>query len=236
MIKKAHKNASGLYAVSEAFAGLLNNLFSFTRFQYLPNVLDPYLEKKGAETSLVSCSPGTGKFIFLHIAVFKPVKDQLTLIRAFKKAVENNPRAELWIGGVGELYNELTDLTKQLGLQSSVKFLGLLSRDEVIHNLKECDCFVLSSKYETFGVVTIEAMLFGKPVIVTRCGVAQTIVNEKTGIIVDTENEQQLADAMLTMMGTFKNYNAGTIQQLVVDNFGKESFLKKIKKVYNEVA
>lgn len=229
-VKKAHAGAAGLFAVSEAFAELLNNLFSFNRFRYLPNVLDQYLEKAPYQKTVHHHA----KFHFLHIAVFKPVKDQQTLIRAFKRVVAQNNNVELLIGGNGELKDELRQLVEENSLQENVLFLGLLGRDEVIEQLKACDCFVLSSKYETFGLVIVESMLFGKPVVVTRCGVGQKIVTDKVGYVVDVGNEGQLADAMLKMMATKNNYDPDYIRNFTIQHFGKERFLQNLEKIYKE--
>jgi len=230
-VKLAYDKASGLFAVSEAFAQLLNNLFSFNRFHYLPNVLDQHLERSRYEP----LKQKNAKFIFLHIAVLLPVKDQQTLLKAFKKVAAENNSVELWIGGGGELLEELKSQTEDLEIKDSVKFLGVLNRDEVISRIQSCDCFVLSSKYETFGVVVIEAMLFGKPVIVTRCGVGQNIVDEKVGYVVDVGSEQQLAGAMLKMIDEHSKYNPEYIRDYTIKNFGKEKFLHDINKIYKSV-
>lgn len=229
-VKKAHASAAGLFAVSEAFADLLNKLFAFSRFRYLPNVLDQYLE----QTSFHKTFSRHDRFRFLHIAVFKPVKDQQTLINAFKKVVAVNNNVELLIGGDGPLHNDLHDLVKQQGLQNHVRFLGRLNRDEVIEELNACDCFVLSSKYETFGLVIVEAMLFGKPVIATRCGVSQKIVDEKIGYLVEVGDEEALANAMLKMIKTKSDFDAGYIRSFTLEHFGKKPFLQNLNKIYKE--
>jgi glycosyltransferase involved in cell wall biosynthesis len=227
---KAHERATGLFAVSESFAELLNGLFHFKRFRYLPNVLDQYLEKAEYQTASVS----NPKFRFLHIAVFKPVKDQSTLLKAFKRLVEKDSNVDLFIGGDGELHDELQEQVASAGLHKSVHFLGRLNRDEVIAQLKACDCFVLSSKYETFGLVIAEAMLFGKPVISTRCGISQKIVDDKIGYVVEVGNEKQLADAMLKMMETKKTFDPNYIRDFTIRHFGKERFLENLNKIYKE--
>ncbi|HUC79678.1 MAG TPA: glycosyltransferase [Flavisolibacter sp.] len=229
-VRKAYASAKGLYAVSEPFAQLLNELFSLNRFHYLPNVLDQYLER----TAFVQSRENNLRFRFLHIAVFKPVKDQHTLITAFAKVVEQNPNVDLFIGGDGPLDKELRQLAEQKQLQNHVHFLGRLNRDEVVEQLEACDCFVLSSKYETFGLVIVEATLFGKPVIATRCGISQKIVDDKIGYLVEVGNEQQLADAMLKMTKAKKNFNAEYIRSFTIEHFGKERFLKNLNKIYKE--
>lgn len=231
LVKEAFEKASGLFAVSEAFATSLNKQFAFQRFRYLPNVLDQHLETYQYQPTVRNHD----KFIFLHIAGLQPVKDQKTLLNAYARVVAKNSATELWIGGHGELQEELEAQVQCLGIQNSVKFLGLLSRDEVINRLQACDCFVLSSKYETFGVVVIEAMLFGKPVIVTRVGVGQTIVDEKIGHVVEVGDANQLADAMLKMAASHSAYDAGFIRNYTITHFGRDAFLTQVNKIYTEL-
>ena len=83
-------------------------------------------------------------------------------------------------------------------------------------------------------MVTIEAMLFGKPVIVTKCGVGQDIVNDSNGFVVEIGNVTQLAEAMLKMMHLSSGYDSTAIKNFAIENFGKESFLKKITNAYKE--
>lgn len=230
--RKAFDKAGALAAVSEAFADLLNKQFSFRRFRYVPNVLEQKLENHPYQAA----KPVSGKFVFLHIASFLDVKDQTTLLKAFKDVVTRARGVELWIGGGGELEREIKQQVRDLALQDNVKFLGLLNRDEVVKNLQACDGFVLSSKYETFGVVVIEAMLFGKPVIVTRVGVGQSIVSDKIGYVVDVGNAGQLADAMLKMVHGHKEYDAAYIRRYTVAHFGKEAFLRQVENLYAAVA
>ncbi len=226
----AYKSAKGLFAVSESFAQYLNELHSFNRFYYLPNVLDQRLENHSFQLSIKE----DGKTIFLHIASLIDVKDQQTLLNAYKKLTLKNKATELWIGGDGELMEALKEQVRNLGLQDSVTFLGLLNRDEVISRLQACDCFVLSSKYETFGVVVIEAMLFGKPVIVTKVGMGQSIVNEKNGYVVDVADAEQMAEAMAKISFQKDGYDADYIRNYAIANFGKAAFLRQIEAIYKE--
>lgn len=229
---EAYAKAKGLFAVSESFAGYLNKLYRFNRFRCLPNVLDQRLENHPFQP----VQKEGGGFTFLHVASLIDVKDQNTLLNAFKKLTVKREAVQLWIGGGGELEDALKAQVQSLGLQDCVTFLGLLNREEVISRLQACDAFVLSSKYETFGVVVIEAMLFGKPVIVTKVGVGQDIVNEKTGYVVETGNATQLAEAMLKMSLNKGAYDANFIRRYVIDNFGKDAFLSQIETVYNDAA
>lgn len=230
-VKKAYDGAAALFAVSEAFAKMLNKQFSFDRVGYLPNVLDRELEKHAWNPP----QKRLGKFVFLNIAGLLPVKDQQTLLKAFRQVVDKNANAELWIAGGGELLPDLMKQTADLGIDNAVKFLGVLNRQEVISRIQASDCFVLSSKYETFGVVLIEAMLFGKPVISTRVGVGQDIVSENVGYVTEVGDADGFAAAMLKMASSGDRYEAERIRAFTLSHFGGEAFVKKITKIYGDV-
>ena len=224
----AYQSSKGLFAVSRPFCELLNRTFGFNEFKCLYNVLDPYLEKQSDQT-LWKKEP---EFTFLNIAHLHPKKDHQTLIKAFKKVSTQSTRTKLWIGGSGELDRELKEMVRAEGLEQKIFFLGELNRDAVIQYLLAADCFVLSSKIETFGVVVIEAMLFGKPVIATRCGGPEDFITEKTGIVVEKQNIEQLADAMLQMINLSEQYQPDAIREYTIACFGKDKFLRNIKSIY----
>ena len=79
----------------------------------------------------------------------------------------------------------LEALVQEKALTEQVTFLGSLTREQVRQEVSEADAFVLSSEYETFGVVVIEALALGKPVIATRCGGPESIVVPSVGYLVE---------------------------------------------------
>ena len=94
------------------------------------------------------------------------------------------------------------------------------------------DCFVLSSNFETFGVVLIEALACGLPLIATKCGGPEDIVNKQNGILMDVENQLQLEDAMLTMYKNANKYDKQKLRSDAKDRFGEKAFIKNAMKYY----
>lgn len=227
-VSNAYKNSNGLYAVSLPFCNFLNKMFSIVKFKKLPNVLDPFLENMEYTSKKSSAHP----FTFLNIAELHPKKDHFTLLHAFKSVLKIHPDIQLIIGGDGELSEELHELVSKEDIGHAVHFAGLLSRPEVLKYIQNADCFVLSSKYETFGVVLIEAMLFGKPVIATKCGGPEDIVTDISGILVETENELSLRNAMIDMIKNHSTYQNEEIRNFTINNFGKTIFLNRIKRAF----
>ena len=94
--------------------------------------------------------------------------------------------------------------------------------------MQKCDVFVLSSLHETFGVVVGEAMACGKPVISTRCGGPEFIVNEENGVLVDVANAQALAGAMEDFIADRVSFDPQTVRASVVNRFSPEAFVRNI--------
>ena len=106
------------------------------------------------------------------------------LIRAFSKAFKDQPKVNLTIVGDGPEYNNLNNLIKTLKMEKQISLYGSANREEVKMLLQKSDAFVFSSQYETFGVVLIEAMACGLPVVATKCGGPESIIDsDKVGLL-----------------------------------------------------
>lgn len=142
---------------------------------------------------------------------------------------------ELSLGGDGPDRGKLEQLAQTLGVTPYCRFLGALSREQVRSNMQACDVFVLSSLHETFGVVLGEAMACGKPVISTRCGGPEFVVNDQTGVLVDVANPQALADAMADFILDRKAFDPRQVRASVVERFSPEAFVRNVSAVYEQL-
>jgi len=112
-----------------------------------------------------------------NVGRLHPDKDQATLIRGFAAALPSLPPASLLaIMGSGRLEDELKRLSRELGLEERVRFLGQVP--EGSRYFKAFDVFVLSSDHEPFGMVLLEAMAADVPVIATDCGGAPEVLGD----------------------------------------------------------
>ena len=99
--------------------------------------------------------------------------------------------------------------------------------------MRECDAFVLPSKYETFGKVVIEAMASGLPAIVTKSGGPESyIIHGENGLIIE-QNQIQLEEAMISMME--RKWDSQAIRDYVVKNFSEEVVVKKLEEIYESL-
>ncbi|MCK4815270.1 glycosyltransferase, partial [bacterium] len=136
----------------------------------------------------------TGKRI-LAVGSFKDQKDHESLIRAFAK-LQNSLSATLVIVGEGPLRPKLEDLIAELSLEKSVKLPGFFANPYLWY--RDADLFVLSSLYEGFGNVIVEALECGVPVVSTDClsGPREILEDGKYGRLVPVGDVDALAAGM----------------------------------------
>jgi glycosyltransferase involved in cell wall biosynthesis len=127
------------------------------------------------------------------------VKGIRYLLLSMKTVLTKFPNARLEIVGDGSQANELVELSKNLGISNSVKFFGKFAN--VIPFFNEMDIFVLPSTLEGFGIVLLEAMAAGVPVIASDVdGIKEVIFNEETGILVPPRNPEAIANAIIKLI------------------------------------
>ena len=126
-------------------------------------------------------------------------------------------------------------LVRELGLENAVNYYGLKTRREIAEIYEKYDCFVMPSSKETFGVVYIEAMASGLPVIATKCGGPEDFINKENGILVDPDCVDQLATAMCHVYKNRKEYDSVRIRQYVNENFSGHAIAKRLIKEYKTV-
>jgi len=130
-----------------------------------------------------------------NVGRLHPDKDQATLLRGFALALPSlPPRAELAILGSGRLEQDLRELARELGILGNVHFLGQVP--DARRYFAAFDVFALSSDHEPFGMVLLEAMAAGVPLLATACGGAREVV-EGVGILFPLGDAEHLAQALV---------------------------------------
>ena len=138
--------------------------------------------------------------------------------------------------GHGPLREELEALSRKLGISDRVQFLGQLSKTEILEQIDDAHTLVIASRIETFGVVAIEAMARGRPVISTRCGGPEDIVDDLSGVLVPAGNADALAQAMADMVQSFTRYTLAAIRSRAIENYGHAAFLARAENLYRSAA
>ncbi len=164
--------------------------------------------------------------IILFVGGLKSIKGVRYLIEAFKTVSQTVPGARLLLIGEGQERHNLQALVKEKNLEEKVHFLGALPNEKVLEYMVASDIFALPSLFETFGIVNLEAMASGLPVVATRVyGVPEVVQDGVNGFLVEPKNSQQLAEKIVLLLSndqlrekislhnkeTAKKYNWGDI-------------------------
>lgn len=153
------------------------------------------------------------------------------LIKSFRRV---NNKCELFIAGTGILEEKLKEMVIRYGLSEKVHFLGFLSDEQLKQAYADCDMFVLPSvaRSEAFGIVQLEAMIYGKPVINTnlQSGVPYVSIHGKTGITVQAGNPSQLANAinLFCENKTLRENFGNSARERVLKHFNEDDIIKKL--------
>jgi glycosyltransferase involved in cell wall biosynthesis len=148
------------------------------------------------------------KYILLNVAALEKQKGHFFLIQAMKILVENNNNIICFIIGDGGLKNNIQKHINKLNLQNNIKLLGALPHKEIATWMNACDIFVLPSISESFGIVQIEAMACGKPIIATINGGSEEIItSDKVGYLCKNKDQNDLAEKIKLALSIDWNKN-----------------------------
>ncbi len=190
--------------------------------EYLNIQRTPFLTDKAS-------NPDCIKIFFTGRLVYYKGVD--VLIKAFSRVDYN---CELFIAGTGVLEEKLKSMTYRYGISDRVHFLGFLPEERLKQAYADCDIFVLPSveRSEAFGIVQLEAMVYGKPVINTNLpsGVPYVSVHGKTGITVQPKNSRQLAQAVgfLCRNKSVREKLGSNAQKRVFAQFNEADIIKNL--------
>jgi len=230
LVEEGLRNADAIACVSRSLRRDLvtRGLVSDTDVGILPNPVDPdfFCPPPASETS-----PGSNGAPLHLVTVTRlvPPKGVDVLLRALALL----PRTvTLTVVGEGPEATALQRLTRRLGIEDRVRFPGALDRSGVRAAYWAGDVFVLPSRVETFGVVLLEAMATGLPVIATRCGGPQELVNPSTGRLVPVDDAHALATAIWSLVQSDAPFDPVQIRRRTIDRYGPKPFLQRTRALY----
>ena len=169
----------------------------------------------------------------VHVSCFENKSKNITgLIDALKILEDRNVDYQCVLIGDGIDFEMIKDYSKKLKKQENISFTGVLEDQQLVGELATGDFMVLSSNYETQGVVLLEAFACGLPVVSTNVGGIPEIVNENNGILVPPHDSEKLADAMQIMLQTYNNYDAMALREGIIKKFSNESVGKLLNSLY----
>ncbi|HVP18178.1 MAG TPA: N-acetyl-alpha-D-glucosaminyl L-malate synthase BshA [Spirochaetia bacterium] len=161
------------------------------------NFVDP--QRHHAHTAACRPDPDPGRQVTLmHISNFRPLKRLGDVVRIFAR-VREKMNARLVLVGDGPEYGRTRELVESLGLEGFVHYVGVV--DEVAPLLKAADVLLLPSETESFGLVALEAMASGVPVVATDVGgLPEVVVHGKTGFLAPVGDIDAMAGYCLQLL------------------------------------
>ncbi len=180
-------------------------------------------------------SPGQEPFVLFTNSFLLPRKNHKLILDAFGILRERKADVYLRVGGDGPLLDELKAYAASNGLAGRVEFLGGLTRARVREQVRSSHAFVLASFYETFGVVLIESMAAGRPVITTDSGGPRDFVDDTNGILLREFSPGKMADAVERVMKTYGNYDQRAISATCHARFNEQHIAGRLEDVYRDV-
>lgn len=178
----------------------------------------------------------SGENIIGIIARLSDVKGQDVMVSAMKDILKVFPDAKLLLVGQGKMENQLRGMIDSLELKNSVRILS------VVKNIKEVlsilDVFVMPSRQEGLGISIMEAQAAGLPVVASRVGgIPSLIADKETGILVESENEKDLGEAIIEVL---KDKKMGAdlgraAKEFILKNYSIERMVGGTLDVYTSV-
>lgn len=165
--------------------------------------------------------PSNGRFSVLCVCRFYPRKRLEVLLRAAALVERRIPELQIRIVGDGSEAPRLRGLWHNLRLESVVTWVGNATPGELAREYNRADVFCLPSVQEGFGIVFLEAMAAGKPIVAIRASAVPEVVEH--GLLVEPDNPEALADALVTLYhDSDLRRQLGTKSALAVAKFAME--------------
>lgn len=214
------RRAVGVTAVSSTLKMAMQQQLNRPDIAILPNVVESLPPSNKPTTHILE----KDKIRFLSVCDLKDeVKNISGILDAIATLPPTLPPFCYHIIGGGEDENKLKQKANQLGIAALIRWHGLQTNNYVLQLINQCDFLVSNSNYETFGIVVLEALLAGKPVIATTTGVAPQIITPDCGILIPPHQSEALQQALNTMLHNYATYDTQQVAQYLREKYSLKS-------------
>lgn len=203
--------------------------------QSIPNFVDTALYTRSAPETLERRLRCGDEWILMHVSNFRPVKRVQDCIRILAEVRKKLPARLIFVGD-GPERSEAERLTRELGVEEHVTFLGKQSALPEI--LSVADIFLLPSQQESFGLSALEAMSCSVPVIATNIGgIPEVVKHDETGYIAELGDVQRMAKYCVELLSNPKKLAAfrANARRRAVENFDIATIVPLYEDLYESV-
>lgn len=203
--------------------------------EVIPNFVDPAVYSRSASPCARDALLRPGEKLVMHISNFRPVKRVRDVVRIFHR-LQREISARLVLVGDGPDRPEAAFEAESLGISDRVVFLG--KQDSVAELLACADLFLLPSESESFGLVALEAMAAGVPVIASDTGgLPEVVIDGETGYLAPVGDVEAMADAgaaVLADAGIWSRMSEAA-RRRAEERFGVDRVVPQYEQFYNRV-
>lgn len=223
MMKRASRHVEQFCAVSELLANDMKNVLPTVKPVIVPNFVDAELFKPAERTD-------GQRRKFLHISTLDALtKNPELLFEGFYAAYQANKNISLTIIS-DQNTKQWQRWTAAHQLSEAVTWIGPLNWEEIAAEMRQHDCVIITSGYETFNIVLAEAWCCGIPVISTPVGIANDL-DVSLGVQLKEANVAELATAIEIITSGVLHFNPKVIREYGLQ-FSKENVLKQLKELF----
>jgi glycosyltransferase involved in cell wall biosynthesis len=227
IIKQVFKEARLFISVSKFLAEGIQKKVRAQHYKIIRNVVDT--------TVFNFSNKKYSKFTFIHVSNMVPLKNVSGILNAFKSLI-TTAHMEVQLIMIGNKNNLYKDQAHEWGLlNKAIFFKGEIPYTEVAKEMQLSHCLILNSQMETASCVIAEALCCGLPVISTDVGAISEIVDNGNGFLIDPDNEQNLAIAMLKMINEYAYFNHKSISEKAHKKFSYSVIATQFDELYKEI-
>jgi glycosyltransferase involved in cell wall biosynthesis len=224
VIKSICRKSNGISAVSGKLAAGMVTMGVQNKIQVIPNLID--------FPAALSSLPHNSMQIATAADLVDAVKNISGVLKALASIAPKLGNFQYHIIGDGPDRASLEQLTRTLGLEKRVVFHGRQEHAFVLKFLPGIDFLVTNSRSETFSLITAEAVSFGKPVIVTRCGGPEEWFKPEYGLMIPLDDQQELSNALLKMASGFRAFSSQRMSNEIKAQFAPEKIMAQYEELY----
>lgn len=232
-VENVYIRSAANICVSKHLKDSLVEYFPNEKFQVIYNgVIDPESFERDHKTYAVE-----GHINCSIVAAFynKEIKGYQFLLPSMKELVDSGIKITLHICGGGDHMEFYQNMARELGIENNCIFYGQCNKQKMYSIVGQMDFCISASLFESAGVSVQEALLLGKPVLVTKSGGANSLVNEEVAVVVETGSVSALTNGIKCIIANRNKFDADAIRRYAVDNFAIEKVTEQYMHLYKGI-
>lgn len=231
-VKPSLSKVEVISTASKDFSKKFKKIFSIKKKVFFISPVIPIIKKE--KLKIFNKDPKIYKFITVNR--LDDNKNVELIIKAYCLTFQKNKKVKLIIAGDGPNFNKINNIIKKYDAFNSIKIIRNLSRDKMLNLLNKSNCCLSSSYHETFGVILVEALSRGIPVISTKSEGPLEIINDLNGLLVPINNKYLYAAAMKKIFNNKSKYikNNKKIISDIYKRYGHEKYINKLNNIIRD--